>query len=556
VATHILAINSYNQIEFLKVDRVKFDWNVKEFFNIDSNLDKKSEEDSNKTEINSFEYRYNKFYLHPKSNIYCLSSEFLELNSDETESIALGLPSEDAAKSLGFFGDNNTILKKKSFVELLKDEVFHPFNVFQFLSIIIWCSENYYYYAFAIFVMTVISSITTMVETRMNLDKLQDISSASCSIKVLRDGKWIVLNSSCLVPFDVILLNNSLKTMPCDAVLLNGDAIVDESMLTGESNLVIKHNANISDIQDIFSKSTNIENKQMLFSGTSILKTRSRHNRPPIAIVFKTGFLTVRGNLIQSIMFPRPNHFRFYRDSMLFIGIMGTISVLVFGISVVNLLLLDMPISLLVKRALDLITVILPPALPATMKVGTVFSIKRLQSIGIFCTSPPRINVASNIDCVCFDKTGTITEESLDIVCLVPIHHPTMTFVESIEFEVLKQKHQIMLNLMACCHSLKKIDGQLFGDKLEEKMFSFTQWDLDEYMDLDQNYVPTIIKPKSICGLAEGSEFGIIREFEFESVLRRMSVIARNLEKGELYLFTKGSPESILGTCDPTTGNA
>lgn len=562
-ATHILAINSYNQIEFLQVEKIKLKWSVGEFFKMEQLPEKtmtaatgtsNDDIDSlNKTEINSFKYRYNKFYLNPRSNLYCLSSEFVELiTENEPENIILGLSGEDADKRLTFFGDNNTFLKKKSVTELLKDEIFHPFNVFQFFSIIIWFYEDYYWYAVAILIMTIISSITTIVETRMNLDKLQNTSS-TCSIKVLRDGKWMVLNSSQLVPFDVILLNNSLRIMPCDAVLLNGDAIIDESMLTGESNLVMKHSANLLDIKDIFSKSANIESKQILFSGTSILKTRSRHNKPPIAVVFKTGFLTVRGNLIQSIMFPRPNHFKFYRDSMLFIGIMGIVAVLVFGISLVNLILLGMSTILILKRALDLITVILPPALPATMKVGTVFSLKRLQSIGIFCTSPPRINVASNIGCVCFDKTGTITEESLDIVCIVPVNHTIMTFVESIDFDLLKRNHQIMLNLMACCHSLKKIDGQLFGDKLEEKMFSFTSWDLDEYMDLDQNYVPTIIKPKPICGLPDNSEFGIIREFEFELVLRRMSVIARSLGENELYLFTKGSPESIVNICDPAT---
>ena len=45
------------------------------------------------------------------------------------------------------------------------------------------------------------------------------------------------INSSDLVPGDVVIIPPTGCVMPCDAVLIVGSAIVDESMLTGESNL-------------------------------------------------------------------------------------------------------------------------------------------------------------------------------------------------------------------------------------------------------------------------------------------------------------------------------
>ncbi len=42
-------------------------------------------------------------------------------------------------------------------------------------------------------------------------------------------------------------------------------------------------------------------------------------------------------------------------------------------------------------RALDLITVVVPPALPATMSIGISFAINRLRNVGIFCISPNRV---------------------------------------------------------------------------------------------------------------------------------------------------------------------
>jgi cation-transporting ATPase 13A3/4/5 len=67
----------------------------------------------------------------------------------------------------------------------------------------------------------------------------------------------------------------------------------------------------------------------------------------------------------------------------------------------------------MVDKSLDLITVTVPPALPAAMQAGTVFALSRLKKQKIFCISPPRINVAGRITTMVFDKTGTLTEDGL-----------------------------------------------------------------------------------------------------------------------------------------------
>jgi magnesium-transporting ATPase (P-type) len=55
-------------------------------------------------------------------------------------------------------------------------------------------------------------------------------------------------------------------------------------------------------------------------------------------------------------------------------------------------------------RTLDIITIVVPPALPAAMTAGTVYSQNRLKKLGIYCISPPRINVCGKVKLVCFDK--------------------------------------------------------------------------------------------------------------------------------------------------------
>ena len=65
---------------------------------------------------------------------------------------------------------------------------------------------------------------------------------------------------------------------------------------------------------------------------------------------------------------------------------------------------LQEPAGKTILRVLDIVTVVVPPALPAAMTVGTVYAQNRLKKSKIFCISPPRINFCGRINVFCFDK--------------------------------------------------------------------------------------------------------------------------------------------------------
>jgi P-type E1-E2 ATPase len=75
----------------------------------------------------------------------------------------------------------------------------------------------------------------------------------------------------------------------------------------------------------------------------------------------------------------------------------------------------------IVVRALDLITIVIPPALPAAMSIGTSFAINRLKKGNVFCISPPRVNICGKLNVMVFDKTGTLTEDGLDVFGVQPV---------------------------------------------------------------------------------------------------------------------------------------
>ena len=70
-------------------------------------------------------------------------------------------------------------------------------------------------------------------------------------VEVLRTGQGFVsVPSHRLVPGDMIRLRPG--TLPCDIVLLLGECIVDENMLTGESVPVSNRHSNLNPRQPIY----------------------------------------------------------------------------------------------------------------------------------------------------------------------------------------------------------------------------------------------------------------------------------------------------------------
>lgn len=218
-------------------------------------------------------------------------------------------------------------------------------------------------------------------------------------------------------------------------------------------------------------------------------------------------------------------------------------------------------------EALDLITIAVPPALPAAMTVGRFYAQKRLETNNIYCISPRSINVSGSIDCVCFDKTGTLTEDGLDMWGVVPKSGANTFQIPMRHVQRLPYDH--FLFGMVTCHSITIMAGERKGDPLDLKMFESTGWLLEEANVADDTkydlLFPTMVRPPRQSGFmisdadtgdgAFGShmDIGIVREFSFTSSLQRMAVVTRKLLAPAFHVYCKGSPEMIETLCRPET---
>ncbi|SCV73478.1 BQ2448_7404 [Microbotryum intermedium] len=569
------------------------------------------------TQLQYLDYRYYRFLLHPEGE-FRMVREWKDPTWTTLLSLRKGLSSTDAHTRQSLFGQNSIDIKARGIVQLLMDEVLHPFYIFQIFSIALWCVDDYYYYAFAIAIISVASIISTLIETKGNIERMREMSRFSCPVKVLRDSEWTSDVSDALVPGDIVDLSDaSLNTFPADSVLLSGDAIVNESMLTGESVPVSKYPVEPAGISWISAPGGDVSpdlSRHVVFSGTKIIRIRKTSpisigggEPEALAMVVRTGFNTTKGALVRSMLFPKPFGFAFYRDSFRFIGVLAIVAVLGFMASSVNFIKLGISWSVIVIRALDLVTIVVPPALPATMSIGTSFAISRLRKIGIFCISPSRVNIGGKVNIVCFDKTGTLTEEGLDVLGVRSVVRSTNKFADlehdadNVPIFGAADAKTPLLHALATCHALKIVDGEVIGDPLDLRMFDFTHWTLEEGKEAATTKVPTtdaakhrkhassaraaaapgsasskvperaatlvqtVVRPpggesfKLEDALKAGSkhahflELGVLRTFDFVSSLRRMSVLVKKLKSTSVEAYVKGAPEVMLEICNKTT---
>lgn len=248
--------------------------------------------------------------------------------------------------------------------------------------------------------MTVVSVALTLKEAKDNMKNLREMSYFETQVNVYRGlkekflhqdntnptilsnvsenllQKKLTTSSFDLVPGDVIEIPEN-ELMPCDIILLNGTCIMNESMLTGESIPIVKtalpyNNLNFNAID---------ENKSsILYSGTKCIESRyyMKGKIPVLGLVYQTGFNTMKGQLVRSILFPKSTNFNFYKDALKFICSIAIISIFGLTYTIVMFIRENAETKDIILKCLDMITVTIPPALPTCMSIGIGFALTRL----------------------------------------------------------------------------------------------------------------------------------------------------------------------------------
>lgn len=444
-----------------------------------------------------------------------------------------GLSGEKAAETKLMVGSNSIPFFIDPLRVAITKEFARGFYLYQLLIYSVWVWWSYLFVGLCMLFVVLASAAMSIQITRSNQMTIQQMTSYSTKVKVKRDEKWITIDSHDLVPGDVIVIQDHW-VLPCDAVLLDGTAIVDESGLTGESRPVRKSELPATDANyDISGHS-----KHTLFAGTCTLQA-GKGQAEVVARVLQTGTSTSKGELITHILFPQEMVFKY--DEELPITLLMLLGYGMFAFVCVNVALSYnagvVPILTRFLYGIFTISQVLSPLVPIALVVGESVAAKRLLSLGVFCVNPKRIAISGKIRCFCFDKTGTLTKDGLDFIGLRKksgnaFHTDICTPAEA----------PSMIHGLATCHAVTSMGNELVGNEVEVNMFQATGWELIE-TDGEAPKVRT----------ADGKNtLTILKRFEFDHKRMTMSSIYQNSE-GEVFVTCKGSAEAVAAVCTTDT---
>ena len=289
-----------------------------------------------------------------------------------------------------------------------------------------------------IFLVVIINGLVGYWQERKAQDSLDGLKQMmGQEAVVLSDGVKATIPNETVVMGDIVSLNAG-DVVPADLRLIDvHDLIIEESILTGESEPVEKH-AHLIEAESAIGDQTN-----MAFSGTLV------QSGSALGIVVATGSNTEIGKInqaLQSIQQQTTPLVKKMNDlnQQLFKGIMVLIVFLIFF----STFKYGMDFNLLFSAMIALIVAMVPEGLPAVLTMILSAGVKEMAEEQAIIKSMPSVETLGSMTVICSDKTGTLTKNE-------------MTVVDVIEAE----KHSgHLFDIMNNCQELKLDDKQTIDD--------------------------------------------------------------------------------------------
>ncbi|PRC91430.1 HAD-IC family P-type ATPase [Solimicrobium silvestre] len=220
-------------------------------------------------------------------------------------------------------------------------------------------------------------------------------SKLAMNAAVRRDGHWITVPAADLVPGDVVKLSLG-GVVAADVRLMEGEVLLDQSMLTGES-VPIEAGVGVQ-----------------TYAGAFVRRGEA------VAEVTETGPRTKFGRTAELI---RTAHvvssqqkavLHVVRNLAMFNGV-----VIVLLVAYAHYL--AMPLAEIIPLVLTAILASIPVALPATFTLASALGARALAKQGVLPTRLSAVDEAATMDVLCSDKTGTLTRNELNVTTLRPM---------------------------------------------------------------------------------------------------------------------------------------
>lgn len=326
--------------------------------------------------------------------------------------------------------------------------------------------------------------------TEKSLDALRNMLPLKVSVR--RHGAERVIVAEELVPGDIVILHEGDK-VPADMYLINAlDIWVNESALSGESELVSA---------DAIGSG---HPKNILYSGTYVVKGEAR------GLVFATGKESRYGTIAVLTQRVDAGESHLNKEIAHISKVVALTSTVIAGSLIALSGLGENEIWKTFLFALGVLVALIPEGLLPTVTLALAFGAQRMASKGFLVNGLSVIENLGAVTVIATDKTGTITQNKMEVAAW--------------DQETTADPSSALLDGALLCNFS---DGTN-GDPVEQALYTFAQ----RYTDV----------------VAMRKKRPMVNQYLFDYHLKRMSTVHTS-EDGFLILC-KGAPEVILGLCN------
>ncbi|HWD39080.1 MAG TPA: magnesium-translocating P-type ATPase [Fimbriimonas sp.] len=308
-----------------------------------------------------------------------------------------GLTSAEAAERLARFGPNEPTAKQRGSLYLVFAPLFaNPLVIVLLVSAIVSGAIGDLVNATIISVLVLSSIALDAIQTLRSKKAVADlVRQVSPTALALRDGQWVSIHRSEVVPGDLIKLAAG-DLIPADGTLLEEEDLhVQEAALTGESMPAEKEVGTGDD-------------QEKVFLGTSVVSGSATMQ------VEKTGTQTEFGGIAARLSAKAPET-EFERGLRRFGGLITRIVLLLIGFTLAVMLGLRRPPFESLLFAVALAVGLTPEFLPMITTLTLARGAMRMARKKVIVKNLASIQNFGSMDILCSDKTGTLTKGEMTL---------------------------------------------------------------------------------------------------------------------------------------------
>ncbi|MFR8104152.1 MAG: HAD-IC family P-type ATPase [Clostridia bacterium] len=321
--------------------------------------------------------------------------------------------------------NEDTSVTTKTIPQIIKNNFFTLFNFINLLlAIAIFAVGSYRNLLFlGVVICNTIISTYQEIHSKRIVDKLSLL--AQSKVKAIREGKEETIQIEEIVLDDYLIFQQGNQVV-VDSIILQGEAEVDESYITGESEPVHKKKGDM------------ILSGSFLVSGKVTVRAEHVGSDNYTAKISKEAKFAKKVN--SEIMNSLNKIIKFISIAIIPIGILLFIS---------QMQIEGNTIQMAVVNSVAAIIGMIPEGLVLLTSTVLAVSVIRLSKSKVLVQQLYCIETLARVDMLCLDKTGTITEGKMEVKEIVPVEKMTKEKVEQTLAQIAKGQEDSNSTILA-----------------------------------------------------------------------------------------------------------